>query len=81
MLAEDSGCVCSRSPENTAADFGAGLPFNQAEPWVYSMADGTSCANIICVGNTIASKQNTADPSLDRDIESDLSRMRGLCRV
>jgi hypothetical protein len=42
------------------------------------MADGTSCANIICVGNTIASKQNTADPNLDRDIESDHSRMRGL---
>jgi len=62
------------SPENTAADFGTSLPFNHAEPFVYSMADAVSPASIICAGNRIASKQHTADRSADSDMGSDHSR-------
>ena len=47
------------SPANTAADFGTSLPFNQAAPFVYNMADAVSPASITCAGNRIASKQHT----------------------
>jgi hypothetical protein len=53
------------SPENTAADFGTSLPFNQAAPFVYNMAEAVSPASITCAGNRIASRQHTADRSLD----------------
>src|ERR1700722_19932864 len=66
MLAVESGRVCNRSPEKTAADFGTSLPFNQAAPLVYSMADAVSPANITCAGNRIANKQQTADRNADR---------------
>jgi hypothetical protein len=68
MLAVESGLVCNMSPENTAADFGTSLPFNQAAPFVYSMADAVSPATIICAGNTTASKQHTAERSADCDM-------------
>src|SRR5713226_8227618 len=56
------------SPENTAADFGTSLPFSQAAPFVYSMADAVSPASIICAGNRINSKQHTADRNADCDM-------------
>ncbi len=68
MLAVESARVCNRSPEKTAADFGTSLPFNQAGPFVYNMADVVSAASIICAGNTIASKQHTADRNADCDM-------------
>src|SRR5260370_33551477 len=68
MRAVESGRVCNMSPANTAADFGTSLPFNQAAPLVYSMADAVSPASITCAGNRIASKQHTADRSLDCDM-------------
>src|SRR5258708_25821977 len=61
MLAVESGRVCNMSPENTAADFGTSLPFSQAAPFVYNMADAVSPASITCAGNRINSKQHTAD--------------------
>src|ERR1019366_1755244 len=73
MLAVESGRVCNMSPENTAADFGTSLPFNQAAPFVYNMADAVSPASIICAGNRIASKQHTAHRNLESDIGSDHS--------
>src|SRR5208282_2909627 len=77
MLAVESGRVCNISPENTAADFGTSLPFNQAAPFVYNMADAVSPASMTCAGNRIASKQHTADRSLDSDMGPDLSQISG----
>src|SRR5208282_6282142 len=68
MLAVESGRVCNRSPANSATDLGASLPFTQAAPVVYNMADGVSPASIICAGNTIASKQHTTDRNADSDM-------------
>src|SRR5271157_5924469 len=65
MLAVESERVCSMSPENMAADFGTTLPFTQADPVVYSMADADSPASIRA-GNTHASRQHTADRNSDR---------------
>src|SRR5229473_5516317 len=75
MLAVESGRVCNMSPANTAADFGTSLPFSQAAPFVYNMADAVSPASITCAGNTIASKQHTADRNADSDMGSDHSRI------
>jgi hypothetical protein len=66
------------SPENKAADFGTSLPFNQAAPFVYNMADAVSPASIVCAGNRIASKQHIAHRSLDSDMGSDHSNISGL---
>jgi hypothetical protein len=74
MLAVESARVCSMSPENTAADFGTSLPFNQAAPLIYSIAAAVSPASIICAGNIAASKQHTADRNADCDMGSDHSR-------
>ena len=68
MLALESARVCNMSPENTAADFGTSLPFNQAEPFVYNMADAVSPANMICAGKTNINKQHTADRNADCDM-------------
>src|SRR5208283_2374278 len=78
ILAVESERVCNRSPENTATDFGTSLPFNQAAPFVYNIDDAVSPASISCAGNRIASKQHTADRSLDCDMGSDHSRTSGL---
>src|ERR1039458_7368065 len=67
MFAVESERVCSRSPENMAADFGTTLPFTQAEPVVYNIADADSHASI-CAGNRHASRQHTAARSSDRDM-------------
>jgi hypothetical protein len=77
MLAVESGRVCNMSPENTAADFGTSLPFNQAAPFVYNMADAVSPASMICAGKRIASKQHTADRNADCDMGSDHSCISG----
>jgi hypothetical protein len=68
MLAVESARVCSRSPENTAADFGTSLPFNQAAPFVYNMAEAVSPASITWAGNKIDKKQHTADRNADCDM-------------
>src|SRR5580700_8587031 len=65
MLADELGLVWSRSPVNTAADFGTSLPFNQAEPLVYNMAAAVSAASIICAGNTRTIKQHRAERKAD----------------
>src|ERR1039457_1680083 len=74
MLAFESGRVCSTSPENTAADFGTSLPFNQAEPVVYNIAEAVSPPSI-CAGNRNTSQQHIADRSFDCDMSRDDSRM------
>src|SRR5271157_1117158 len=81
MLAVESGRVCNMSPENTATDFGTSLPFNQASPFVYNMADAVSPASIICAGNAIASKQHTADRNADCDMGSDHSAFLNLVNL
>src|SRR5260370_41579266 len=55
-------------PETPAADFGTSLPFSQAAPFVYNMADAVSPASITCAGNRINSKQHTADRNADCDM-------------
>lgn len=67
MLAVESERVCSMSPENIATVFGTVLPFTQAEPLVYNIADGDSPASI-CAGNTTASKQLIAERSTECDM-------------
>jgi hypothetical protein len=69
----ESARVCNISPENTAADLGTSLPFNQAAPFVYNMAVAVSPASIACTGNRIDNKQHTTDRNLISDIGPDHS--------
>src|ERR1700686_2249554 len=75
ILAVEPGRVCNKSPEKTAEDLGTSLPFNQATPFVYKMADAVSAANMTCTGKTRASKQHTADRKADSDMGLDSSRV------
>jgi hypothetical protein len=58
-LAVESERVCSKSPENTAIVLGAAPPFTQAEPFVYNIAEADSPDASACIGNAIASTQQT----------------------
>src|SRR6266496_955796 len=66
-LAVESDRVCTRSPEKTAADLGTVLPFSQAAPFVYSMAEAESAASN-CIGNSMASRQLSKDLYADCDM-------------
>jgi len=56
----ESGRVCTKSPEKTAADLGTVLPLIQAVPFEYSMADAESAASS-CAGINIANTTLNTD--------------------
>ncbi len=59
-MALESGRVCTKSPENTAADLGTVVPLIHAMPFEYSMADAESAASN-CAGTNIANMMLNAD--------------------
>src|ERR1700751_4176053 len=58
-LAVESGRVCTRSPEKTAADLGTVVPLIQAVPFEYNMAEAESAASNCAGTNIVNTTLNT----------------------
>src|SRR5271165_2340560 len=69
IFAVASECVCTRSPANTAVDFGTAPPFSQVWPLAYNIAEAElESAASNCAGTNMASRQLKAHRNIDRRI-------------